>query len=81
MKTIAEVIEFHRKKANLTQGELSNLSGVGKTVIWKVENGHRGVQWANLEKLFHVLNIGIEWRSPILDRENRLSAGPNHQPA
>jgi transcriptional regulator with XRE-family HTH domain len=75
MKTIAEIIKLHRKKANLTQSELSRLSGVGKTVIWKVENGHQSIQWNSLEKLFHVLNIGIEWRSPILDRENHTPEG------
>jgi transcriptional regulator with XRE-family HTH domain len=74
MKTLAEIIQFHRKRANLTQAELSRLSGVGKTVIWKVENGHEAVQWDSLEKLFRVLNIGIEWRSPVLDRERQALA-------
>jgi transcriptional regulator with XRE-family HTH domain len=81
MKTIAEIIKMHRKKADLTQADLSRLSGVGKTVIWKVENGHQSIQWNSLEKLFRILNVGIEWRSPILDREGPAPAKSEGQKA
>lgn len=74
MAALADIILLHRTKAGLTQAGLARLSGVGKTVIWKVEHGHEAVQWNHLLKLFRVLNIRPEWRSPILDRENATAA-------
>lgn len=68
MISLAQVIQDHRKKAGLTQSRLAQLAGVGKTVIWDIEHGKESVQWDTLKKIFRVLNITVEWRSPLLER-------------
>ena len=76
MTTLSQLIQSHRKKAGLTQAQLARLAGVGKTVVWDLENGKESVQWDTLQKVFRVLNITIEWRSPLLERTSALSAVP-----
>jgi transcriptional regulator with XRE-family HTH domain len=68
MVTIAQLVLSHRKKAGLAQAQLATLAGVGKTVIWDVEHGKESVQWDTLQKIFRVLNITVEWHSPLLER-------------
>ena len=68
MTTLAQLVQSHRKKAGLTQAQLATLAGVGKTVIWDVEHGKESVQWDTVQKIFRVLNITVEWRSPLLER-------------
>ena len=68
MISLAQLIRIHRKKAALAQAQLAKLAGVGKTVIWDIENGKESVQWDTLQKIFRVLNITADWRSPLLDR-------------
>jgi y4mF family transcriptional regulator len=68
MTELAQLAQSHRKKAGLTQAQLATLAGVGKTVIWDVEHGKESVQWDTLQKIFRVLNITVEWRSPLIER-------------
>lgn len=63
---VQHVIKFHRKKAGLTQLELARMAGLGKTVVFDVENGKLTIQFTSLIKIFHVLNINIEFKSPIM---------------
>lgn len=70
MTAISDLIQLHRKKAALTQAQLAQLAGVGKTVVWDLEHGKESVQWDTLQKVLRVLNISIEWRSPLLARMN-----------
>lgn len=74
MTTLAQLIQGHRKKATLTQAQLAQLAGVGKTVVWDLEHGKESVQWDTLQKILRVLNITIEWRSPLLTRLNAAEA-------
>lgn len=73
MPPLAHLIRNHRKTASLTQAQLAKLAGVGKTVIWDIEHGRESVQWDTLQKIFRVLNITVEWRSPLLDRAASLA--------
>ena len=73
MTALAQLTQSHRKKAGLTQAQLAKLAGVGKTVIWEIEHGRESVQWDTLQKIFRVLNITVEWRSPLLDRAASLA--------
>lgn len=68
MKSLSDLIKQHRKKAALTQAQLAQLAGVGKTVVWDLEHGKESVQWDTLQKVLRVLNISIEWHSPLLAR-------------
>jgi len=74
MIPLAQLIHSHRKKAGLAQAQLAKLAGVGKTVVWDLENGKESVQWNTLQKIFGVLNITAEWRSPLLDRTASLAS-------
>ena len=76
MNRLAQLIKTHRKRAGLAQAQLAKLAGVGKTVVWDLENGKESVQWDTLQKIFRVLNITAEWRSPLLDRTASLASAP-----
>lgn len=58
-------IKEHRKKAALTQLELANLAGVGKTTVFDIEKNKETVRWNNLLAVLRVLNIKIEFKSPL----------------
>lgn len=73
---LGPLIRLHRKKAGLTQPALAALATVSRSVIWDVEHGKESVQWDTLQKLFRVLNITVEWRSPILERERQTAQPP-----
>lgn len=84
MIPLAQLIQSHRKKAGLAQAQLAKLAGVGKTVVWDLEHGKESVQWDTLQKIFRVLNISVEWRSPLLQRTAffaEASDGPSSSPS
>lgn len=58
-------IRSHRKRAGLTQLELANLAGVGKTTIFDIEKNKKTVRWNNLLAVLQVLNIKVEFISPL----------------
>ncbi len=63
---ISKIIRLHRKKSGLTQVELAELAGVGKNMVHGIEKGHLSVQFNNLLKILAVLNIHIEYSSPLM---------------
>jgi len=58
-------IKDHRKKAGLTQLELANLAGVGKTTVFDIEKNKETVRFNNLFAVLQVLNIKVEFKSPL----------------
>jgi HTH-type transcriptional regulator / antitoxin HipB len=65
-KYIAQLVRFHRKKSGLTQENLGKMAGLGKTVVYDIEKGKISVKISTLLKLLHVLNIKIEFTSPLM---------------
>lgn len=63
-KTLSEAIKSNRKRAGLSQLELAELAGVGKTLVFNIENGRINVQLENLLKVLNVLNIKIQIEEP-----------------
>lgn len=63
-KTLPEIIKSTRKKAGLSQIELSELAGVGKTLVFNLENGQINVHLDNLLKVLRVLNIKVHLEAP-----------------
>jgi y4mF family transcriptional regulator len=61
---LAMTIRFLRKQSGLTQLELAQLAGVGKTVVYDIEKGKESVQFDTLQKIFAVLNIKIKLETP-----------------
>lgn len=58
-------IKDHRKKAGLTQLELADLAGVGKTTVFDIEKNKETVRLNNLLAVLRVLNIKMEFKSPL----------------
>ena len=58
-------IKEHRKEAGLTQLQLANLAGVGKTTVFDIEKNKGTVSWNMLLSVLKVLNIEIQFKSPI----------------
>ena len=67
---LAVIVKIHRKAANLTQLELAELAGVGKTVVFDIEKGKETVKLHTLNKILKVLNIEMRFISPLLDNRN-----------
>lgn len=63
---ISKIVKFHRKKSGLTQKQLADLAGVGKTVIFDIENGKDSIRCSTLSKVFTTLNITINFESPLM---------------
>ena len=70
---IGELVRLHREKAGLTQLELAELSGVGKTVVFDVEKGKSTVKLETLLKIFKSLNISLYLGSPIIETLESLT--------
>lgn len=66
MQNIGAIIKFHRKKSGLTQLELAKRCGLGKTVVFDIENGKSTVRLDTLMKILEFLNIRIELHSPLM---------------
>ena len=64
-KTLADVIKTHRKAARLSQIQLAEMAGVGKTVVYDIEKGKETIQLVTLRKILHILNIKVELVSPL----------------
>ncbi len=65
LKAIAALTSLHRKKAGLTQHELANLAGIGRTAVQRLEQGDRPVQIDTLMAVCGVLNINFELLGPL----------------
>lgn len=63
--SLADIIRFHRKRSGLTQQELAELAGVGKNMIYELENGKLSVRLDNLLKVLQVMNIELDFHSPL----------------
>lgn len=61
---IANLVHYYRKQSGLSQQQLAQLAGVGKTVIFDIERGKETVRLSTLLKVFDVLNIQIKFEPP-----------------
>ena len=48
---LGEIIKHHRKIALLTQLELANLAGVGKTTVFEIEKNKDNISLKNFQKM------------------------------
>lgn len=65
---LGKIIRKHRKSAGLSQLQLAEMAGVGKTVVFDIEKGKETVQLNSLRKILYVLNIKVELSSPIMKK-------------
>lgn len=60
-RDFASRLQELRKEAGLTQGELANLAGLDRSMISKIESGHRqNVSSRTLKRLAKALNTSID---------------------
>ncbi len=62
------IVQFHRRQAGLSRIDLADIAGVGKTVVYDIENGKQTVRMNTLLKVLGALNISIFLDSPLMDR-------------
>ena len=70
-EALATIIKMHRKAAKLTQLQLAELAGVGKTVVFDIEKGKDTVKLQTLQKILKVLNIEMKFTSPLLNNTEK----------
>lgn len=66
---------MHRKAAGLSQLKLSEMAGVGKTVVFDLEKGKETIQLDTLRKILQVLNIKVMLTSPLMDQQSYNEKG------
>lgn len=67
-QTLAVLIRKHRKAAGLSQLQLAEMAGVGKTVVFDIEKGKETIQLHTLRKILTVLNIKVQLTSPFMNQ-------------
>jgi transcriptional regulator with XRE-family HTH domain len=65
IRNISGIVKSLRKSSGLTQKELANMAGVGKTLVFEIEHGGTKVSLANLLKILKVLNTKVTLTPPI----------------
>jgi HTH-type transcriptional regulator/antitoxin HipB len=65
---LSEIIRKHRKAAGLSQLQLADMAGIGKTVVFDLEKGKETVRIDTLRKILIVLNIKVELTSPLMHK-------------
>lgn len=65
---LSKIIKKHRKAAGLSQLQLAEMAGVGKTVVFDIEKGKETIQLDTLRKLFRVLNIKVVLQSHLMNQ-------------
>jgi y4mF family transcriptional regulator len=64
---IGEAVRYHRRRGGLSQRELADLAGIGKTSVFDIEKGKPTVRLATLVAVLRVLNIEMTLTGPIMD--------------
>ena len=65
---IGKIVLYHREKVGITQKELAELAGVGKTVVFDLEKGKETIRFDTLNKILNALNISIQLNSPLMNQ-------------
>jgi len=61
---IGRLVKEHRKMARLTQKQLAEFAGIGKTAVFDIEHDKATVQMQTILRVFDVLNIEMKLIPP-----------------
>ena len=65
VKEIGKIIRENRKNAGLSQIDLAQLAGIGKTAVFDIEKGKASTKLKTLIPVLKVLNIEVIIKSPL----------------
>ena len=65
MDSIADVVRSHRRASGLTQQQLAELAGVGRSSVYEIEHGSDSVQLSTLLPVLRVLSISLSIKAPL----------------
>jgi len=71
IEKIGEMIRYYRKETGLSQAQLAQLAGIGKTVVFDIEKGKSTVQLNSLLKVLEALNIKLNLEAPFLKENDK----------
>ena len=71
---LGELVRFHRNKAGLTQIQLADLAGVGKSTVYDIEKGKSTVQIRSLFAVLAIMNIDVKFSGPLSAAFEKWSA-------
>ena len=66
-RRLGQIVLFHRKKAGLTREKLCEFAGVSRGVLIAIEKGDGNPKLSSLLAVFGVLNIRMEFASPLME--------------
>lgn len=72
---LASLIRKHRKAAGLSQLQLAEMAGVGKTAVFDLEKGKETIRLDTLRKILSVLNINVQLISPFINQTENNEKG------
>jgi len=72
---LASLIRKHRKAAGVSQLQLAEMAGVGKTAVFDLEKGKETIQLDTLRKILTVLNIKVQLISPFMNQKDDHEKG------
>lgn len=61
---IGKMVVYYRKESGLSQQQLAQLAGIGKTAVFDIEKGKQTVQLNTLLSVLDILNIQIKLEPP-----------------
>ena len=64
--SFGNLVQFHRKKRGLTQAQLAQLAGIGKTAVFDIENATKQPRLSTILAVLNVLNIKMLFDSPLM---------------
>lgn len=65
MNTFGETVRAHRKKCGLSQLQLANMAGIGKTTVFDIEKNRHTFQTDTIQKICEALNLKMNLNSPL----------------
>jgi len=60
------IVRWHRQQAGLSRMQLALLAGVGKTVVYDLENGKLTLRFDTILRILAALNISVHYDSPLM---------------
>jgi y4mF family transcriptional regulator len=66
---LGKLIHDHRKKSGLSQQQLAEMVGVGKTVVYDLEKGKDTVKLSTVLRVLNGLNIKVKLESPFIKND------------